>query len=289
MSLTELNRIYLILALALVSVSSTAVVIRYVELVPALTLAFWRMLSASLFLWCYSIKKPQNLISLDNKYRILLAGFFLGMHFALFFVGVRNTSVASATLLANTGPIFTSLMSRFRGEKVSLSVILGLLISIFGIIFVQWSDFRVEGNNSWGNIFSLLSGFCIAMTYMFASEIRKDTENILYGRAVFFIAAMTICVIAMLNGVSIFSFNKTDIVWFVFLGIVPSILGHNMLNYCIKYLSPTAVASIPLGEPIIASALCYFLFFETVPISALLGAPLVFCGIIITVKNSMVE
>ena len=116
------NRIYLILALALVSVSSTAVVIRYVELVPALTLAFWRMLSASLFLWCYSIKKPQNLISLDNKYRILLAGFFLGMHFALFFVGVRNTSVASATLLANTGPIFTSLMSRFRGEKVSLSV-----------------------------------------------------------------------------------------------------------------------------------------------------------------------
>ena len=283
------NRIYLILALALVSVSSTVVVIRYVELVPALTLAFWRMLSASLFLWCYSIKKPQNLISLDNKYRILLAGFFLGMHFALFFVGVRNTSVASATLLANTGPIFTSLMSRFRGEKVSLSVLLGLLISIFGIIFVQWSDFRVEGNNSWGNIFSLLSGFCIAMTYMFASEIRKDTENILYGRSVFFIAAMTICVIAMLNGVSIFSFNKTDIVWFVFLGIVPSILGHNMLNYCIKYLSPTAVASIPLGEPIIASALCYFLFFETVPISALLGAPLVFCGIIITVKNSMVE
>ena len=283
------NRIYLILALALVSVSSTAVVIRYVELVPALTLAFWRMLSASLFLWCYSIKKPQNLISLDNKYRILLAGFFLGMHFALFFVGVRNTSVASATLLANTGPIFTSLMSRFRGEKVSLSVLLGLLISIFGIIFVQWSDFRVEGSNSWGNIFSLLSGFCIAMTYMFASEIRKDTENILYGRSVFFIAAMTICVIAMLNGVSIFSFNKTDIVWFVFLGIVPSILGHNMLNYCIKYLSPTAVASIPLGEPIIASALCYFLFFETVPISALLGAPLVFCGIIITVKNSMVE
>ena len=97
----------MILALALVSVSSTAVVIRYVELVPALTLAFWRMLSASFFLWCYSIKKPQSLIPLNNKYRILFAGFFLGMHFALFFVGVRSTSVASATLLANTGPVFT--------------------------------------------------------------------------------------------------------------------------------------------------------------------------------------
>ena len=64
------KRIYLILFIALISVSSTAVVIRYVELVPVLTLAFWRMLSASLFLWCYSIKKPQRLISLNNRNRI---------------------------------------------------------------------------------------------------------------------------------------------------------------------------------------------------------------------------
>ena len=283
------KRIYLILFIALISVSSTALVIRYVELVPALTLAFWRMLSASLFLWCYSIKKPQKLISLNNRNRILFAGFFLGMHFALFFVGVRITSVASATLLANTGPIFTILLSKFSGQKVSKSVVVGLFISAFGIIIIQWSGFEAEGNNYWGNVFSLLSGFCIAMTYMFASKIRKDTENILYGRSVFFVAAVTIFLVTMLSGGSIFSFSKGDIIWFVFLGVVPSILGHNMLNYCIKYLSPTAVASIPLGEPIIASAFCYFLFFETVPISALIGAPFVFCGIIITVRNSTVD
>ena len=278
----------MILFVALISVSSTAVVIRYVELVPALTLAFWRMLSASIFLWCYSIRRPQRLISLNNKNRILFAGFFLGMHFALFFVGVRSTSVASATLLANTGPIFTSLLSGLSGQRVSRSVILGLFISVFGIILVQWSGFGFEGNSYWGNVSSLLSGFCIAMTYMFASKIRKDTENILYGRSVFFVAAITILIVTIISGGSIFSFNKSDIAWFVFLGIVPSILGHNMLNYCIKYLSPTAVASIPLGEPVIASAFCYVLFLETVPISALIGAPFVFCGIIMTVKNSMV-
>ena len=279
----------MILFIALISVSSTAVVIRYVELVPALTLAFWRMLSASTFLWCYSIKRPQRLISLNNRNRILFAGFFLGMHFALFFVGVRSTSVASATLLANTGPVFTSLLSRLSGQKVTRSVILGLLISIFGIILVQWSGFGVEENNYWGNVSSLLSGFCIAMTYMFASKIREDTENILYGRSVFFVAAVTIWIVTILSGGSIFSFNRSDIAWFIFLGIVPSILGHNMLNYCIKYLSPTAIASIPLGEPIIASAFCYALFLETVPISALIGAPFVFCGIIMTVKSSMID
>ena len=283
------KRIYLVLLLALVSVSSTSLVIRHVAFVPALTLAFWRMLSASGLLWAYSVKKPQSLIRIENRRQIALAGFFLGLHFALFFVGVRNTSVASATLLANTGPVFTALLSWFIGQRVSKSVMLGLLLSVFGIVVVQWSEFGLENNNIWGNVFSLLSGFCIAMTYMFASQIRKTTENVLYGRSVFLVAAVTIGAIAMLSGVSVFDFDRNDIVWFLFLGIVPSVLGHNMLNYSIKFLSPTAVASIPLGEPVLASAFGYLLFLEKIPESAIFGAPIVFIGIIIIIKNSTLD
>ena len=283
------KRIYLVLLLALISVSSTSLVIRHVAFVPALTLAFWRMLSASGLLWAYSVKKPQSLIRIENRRQIALAGFFLGLHFALFFVGVRNTSVASATLLANTGPVFTALLSWFIGQRVSKSVMLGLLLSVFGIIVVQWSGFGLENNNVWGNVFSLLSGFCIAMTYMFASQIRKTTENVLYGRSVFLVAAVTIGAIAMLSGVSVFDFDRNDVVWFLFLGIVPSVLGHNMLNYSIKFLSPTAVASIPLGEPILASAFGYLLFLEKIPESAIFGAPIVFIGIIIIIKNSTLD
>ena len=166
---------------------------------------------------------------------------------------------------------------------------LGLLLSVFGIIVVQWSEFGLENNNVWGNIFSLLSGFCIAMTYMFASQIRKTTENVLYGRSVFLVAAVTIGAVAILSGVSVFDFDKNDVVWFLFLGIVPSVLGHNMLNYSIKFLSPTAVASIPLGEPVLASAFGYLLFLEKIPESAILGAPIVFIGIIIIIKNSTLD
>ena len=281
--------IYLVLLLALVSVSSTSLVIRHVAFVPALTLAFWRMLSASGLLWAYSVKKPQSLIRIENRRQIALAGFFLGLHFALFFVGVRNTSVASATLLANTGPVFTALLSWFIGQRVSKSVMLGLLLSVFGIVVVQWSEFGLENNNVWGNVFSLLSGFCIAMTYMFESQIRKTTENVLYGRSVFLVAAVTIGAIAMLSGVSVFDFDRNDVVWFLFLGIVPSVLGHNMLNYSIKFLSPTAVASIPLGEPVLASAFGYLLFLEKIPESAIVGAPIVFIGIIIIIKNSTLD
>ena len=102
-------------------------------------------------------------------------------------------------------------------------------------------------------------------------------------------AAITIGAIAVLSSVSVFNFGKNDIIWFLFLGMVPSILGHNMLNYSIKFLSPTAVASIPLGEPVLASALGYLIFLEKIPESAIVGAPIVFIGIIIIIKNSTVN
>ena len=282
-------RIYLILFVALISVSSTSLVIRHVVLVPALTLAFWRMLSASGLLWSFSAQKPQSLIVTENRSLIIFAGFFLGLHFALFFVGVRNTSVASATLLANTGPVFTAALSWFGGQKISRPVFLGLIISVIGIIVVQWSGIGVEKNTAWGNLSSLLSGFCMASTYMFASQIRKKTDNVLYGRSVFLFAAITVGFIAFFSGESLFEFRSGDIPWFLFLGIVPSILGHNMLSYSIKYLSPTAVASVPLGEPIIASIFGYFLFSEKIPESAIFGAPFVFVGIALIIKNSAVD
>ncbi|HIE41981.1 MAG TPA: hypothetical protein EYP95_01845, partial [Nitrospinaceae bacterium] len=104
-------RLGLILLLAMVSVSSTSLVIRSVATVPALVLAFWRMLTASGMLWSYSVIRPAGTLSSANKKRIIFAGIFLGCHFACFFLGVRNTSIANATLLGCMAPIFTVFIS----------------------------------------------------------------------------------------------------------------------------------------------------------------------------------
>tara|TARA_B100000214_G_C23964696_1_gene627098 strand:- start:513 stop:1367 length:855 start_codon:yes stop_codon:yes gene_type:complete len=278
-------RLYLILFLAMVSVSTTAIIIRYVPTVPALTLAFWRMFLSAGFLWLYSYRYNSK-ITKKNKFRTLIAGIFLGLHFSLFFIGVRNTSVASATLLANTGPLFTAMFSFFNKEKLNRQVFIGLCFATFGVLIVQSTGLISNETTGWGNFVSLLSGCSIAITYMFASDIRKKTENIVYGRSVFFFAAITIALIAFFSDVSLVAFTKKDVPWFVFLALVPSILGHNLLNYAIKFFPPTAIASVPMGEPIIASILSYILFFELVPSGAFWGGPFVFFGIYLIIINS---
>ena len=61
-------------------------------------------------------------------------------------------------------------------------------------------------------------------------------------------------------GVDFLSFSIDDFWFLLFLGVVPTIIGHSVFYYLVKYLSPTVVASIPLGEPFIASVLAWFIF-----------------------------
>ncbi len=282
-------RLGLILLLAMVSVSSTSLVVRSVATVPALVLAFWRMLTASGMLWSYSVIRPAGKLSSANKKRIIFAGIFLGCHFACFFLGVRNTSIANATLLGCMAPIFTVIISIFQKKKINKMTYVGLSVALIGGGIIQSGDLSLNNANLFGNSIALLSALFIAITFVLAEEIRQETNSIVYGRSLFFVASITVLLIAAAAGDSILNFKAGDIPWFLFLGLVPSIFGHNLLNYAVKYITPTAVSAVPLGEPIIASIFGLLLFGETIPFGALLGGPVVLIGVYVIINNQAVS
>ena len=87
---------------------------------------------------------------------------------------------------------------------------------------------------------------------------------------------------------------KTDLLGFSYfeyggllmLGIIPTIFGHGIMYYAIRYVSPTIVASTPMGEPVLASILAWFLFQEIMGISTLIGGSLTLIGLILLVQKN---
>jgi len=278
-------RLGFILTLALLSISSTPLVIRYVSDAPALILAFWRMLTASGLLWAYSTIKHRGSLSNQQRKLILLAGIFLGCHFACFFVAVRNTSIANATFLGCMAPIFTVVIAFFQKKPTTILTYVGLVMALLGAIIIQGSEITFGSNNVFGNSIALLGSFFISLTFVIAREIRKNTDTITYSRMLFFVAAVTLLIISFFSGDSIFNLEVIHIPWILFLGFVPSILGHNLLNYGLKFVTPTAITSIPLGEPIIASILGFLIFHESIPKGALIGGPIIIVGILMVLLN----
>jgi drug/metabolite transporter (DMT)-like permease len=276
-----LNNKFLLLTVALLSVSSSAWVVRILPDTNAITLAFWRMLLASAMVFIISYK---NVLSFVPNKKMFLAGVFLGAHFALFFRSIQLTSIAEATLLGTTAPIFTEIYGFvFQKKSPVFMVVLGLFVAFVGAgVLVSQGSFSETG--TLGNIMAILCSIAMAFVLIVGKDIRKNVGVFEYTRWLFFFAACTLFVISLVVGVSVFSVSVEEFPWFVFLALVPTMIGHNIFYYLIKTLSTTTVAAVPLGEPVVSSLGALALFGEPIGLAVVLGGGITLFGVFLVVR-----
>jgi|TARA_B110000495_G_scaffold202043_1_gene221064 drug/metabolite transporter (DMT)-like permease len=276
-----LNNKFLLLTVALLSVSSSAWVVRILPDTNAVTLAFWRMLLASAMVFIVSYK---NVLSFVPNKKMFLAGIFLGAHFALFFRSIQLTSIAEAALLGTTAPIFTEIYGFvFQKKSPVFMVLLGLFIAFVGAgVLVSQSSFSETG--TLGNILAILCSIAMAFALIVGKDIRKSVGVFEYTRWLFFFAACTLFVISLVAGVSVFSVSIEEFPWFVFLALVPTMIGHNIFYYLIKTLSTTTVAAVPLGEPVVSSLGALAFFGEPIGLAVILGGGITLFGVFLVVR-----
>ena len=135
---------------------SSAIFVRFSETSPSLT-AFYRALLALPFLYIWVLRTKSDLplrayLSKENILIFSLAGVFFGTDMAIWNWAISFTSVAHATLMANTAPIFVTLISFFfLREKIKSSFFRALLLSFTGVGMVILSgsgsdSFRLLGD-----------------------------------------------------------------------------------------------------------------------------------------------
>ena len=280
-------KINLVLVVALFAVSTSSIIARFLPEVSSIVISFWRLVFASIAVWLYSHFKPQNKINMQNIIPFILSGFFLGLHFVCFYQAVKLISIANATLLGITAPMFTLLIERFVFKSNFKKIVfIGFAVALIGTIMITGWNFSITDSMEVGKLYGLSAALCIALVYLLANKIRTDTSTVSYTRLLYLIAAMFLLVIAFTNGENIFELNKSDYLWLLALGLFPTILGHSLLYYGIKFTSPTIIASVPLGEPIIASILAWMIFLEKVPFITLVGGILILFGVYLIIINS---
>ena len=276
-------KITLLLVLALFSVSTSPIIGRALENVGAISISFWRMFLASFILWIFSLFKPQGKIKISkNRNKIIYAGILLGFHFALFFEAIKITSISNATFFVTLAPFFTLILEiYFLKRKFSRVVLLGLIVTFFGSIIILVYDFDLSTSFTLGNIYAVLCSICLAIAFVIAEKVRENENTIVYTRTLYLSAALTLLLISFFANETLMINNHIDFLGLLFLGLVPTIIGHNSIYYAIKYVSPTIVAAFPLGEPIIATILAYFIFNEFITFNIFIGGALTLVGLIL--------
>ncbi len=272
----------LLLFMGLLGIAFGAPLARFLPAMPAGAIAFWRMATAASMLWIYSavVVHPDRLPP-TKRLSLLWAGVLLAGHFAFFYAAVKRAPIANATLFATLAPVFTLLVEKlFMQRHLSKALLAGLTVSLAGVLIVQGPDLNLDSGSTLGNLLALISSVFMALVLLIAEDVRQETGNIVYTRWLYTIAAITLGFAGAIQGLD-FRMGWQDLPWILGLGFLPTILGHNSLSYAVKYLRPTIVGTMPLGEPILATLLALLLFGEPVAGRVAIGGLITLGGLLV--------
>mgnify|MGYP001287347573 CR=1 FL=1 len=264
----------------MLSLSTSPIIARYLENVPAVAISFWRMGFGALILWGVSLVKKQIPLKNGNLNRTLIAGILLGIHFALFFGAIKLTTIANSTFLGTLAPLFTFIIEKYMLKRDHTPELLwGLGFAICGAIIIIGNKFDFSSSYTIGNLFAVTCSVFLGMAFIISENVRKEVGTISYSRTLFSTATITLLVIALCTGSTLTGFSSDEFGGLLFLGIIPTLLGHGSMYFALRYVSPTVVAATPMGEPILASIMAWFLFQEAVGTITLIGGSVTLIGL----------
>ena len=281
------KQIYPLLIIGLIAISTSPVIAKMLHLVPATVIAFWRMAIASALLWVYSVFFSYKSVKSNNSILVYLAGASLAMHFIFWFGALKLTSIANTTVLGIVAPAFTLLIEKLvYGKKINAFSSIALIIVFIGCVIVQGSDLGSFSGEGLGNIMAIVSAVFLGIVFLIGSKARQEIGVLTYTKNLFSVSALVLLSCSLLLNNPIFNYSINNYFWLCMLGVVPTLIGHTIFSYSIKYVSPTIITSIPLGEPIIASILAFVLFKEGVSSFVFMGGLIIAVGLILLIKNN---
>jgi len=279
----------LVLAIALTAVSTSGPLIAATA-VPALAIAFWRNAMASAVLVpAVLLTARQELLGLDRRERrlALLAGALLALHFATWIPSVTLTSVASATALVATQPIWAALLARARGQVVSRRVWAGIAVAVSGALLLTGADLSVSGTALLGDALAVVGG-AFAAAYMVAgSEIRRSVSTTTYTAVCYTVTALILLVVCVVGRQSLTGYDTADWLKLLALTAGAQLLGHSLFNRVLRTLGATVVSLSILLEIPGAALLAALLLGQRPPLLALPAAVLLVTGLAMVIRDGL--
>ncbi|MEX2536552.1 MAG: DMT family transporter [Trueperaceae bacterium] len=280
------GRIFLILAIAVGAVSLSAVFIRLAD-APGVVVACYRMVIASLLLapitWRGLRRTPFTRRTLGYT---VLAGIFLAIHFAAWISSLSYTTVAASVTLVCTNPLWVALFSwLFLSKPPSLSMLLGVLLAVAGGAMIAFGDLAGGSAPLLGDGLALLGALTVSAYLLLGRAAQRAGLGLgAYAGSAYSVAALILLPVPALFGLPYFEYSGATFGWIFLLAVLPQLVGHTGVNYAMKFLDPTLVATMILLEPVVAALLALLLFTEVPGVVTLLGAVLLLLGVLLTVR-----
>jgi drug/metabolite transporter (DMT)-like permease len=279
------------MAVGIAAISTSPILVRVAAL-PALALAFWRCFAGAALLapFAWRAHRWAGPLPRAEAARLLAAGMFLAVHFALWNASLALTSVAASTTLVSCSPLFVGLGGRLLGEAPGRRAWLGIALAVAGAAAIGLGDATPSGPAGGsrallGDALAFAGSAAMAGYLLLGRAARRRLPVSTYAASVYGVAAAVLLPACLLTGAALGGYRAGS--WLALAAVVagPQLLGHTVFNGLLARVSATVVAVAILAEPVGATALAWLLLHELPAAAFWLGAPLVLAGVWLTVTG----
>lgn len=250
--------------LGIAAISFSAILIKWSH-ADASVLGMYRLLLSNLLLLPFIgvYRREIAALTLHQWGLLLMAGLALGLHFLLWMLSLRYTTVASSTIILAFQPIAVMIGSfyffRLRANRAMLT---GMAIAVIGSAVIGFGDFRVSGTALTGDFMSFLSVLAISGHMLLGKFLRGGISAYVYNFFVFAFAGMALTVYNLVRHIPFGGYSGREWGLFLLLAVIPTLFGQYLFNWLLKHMNASVVSMAILGEPVGASLLAWQLLGE---------------------------
>ncbi len=280
------ERIYIYLVIAVIVISFAAIMIKLAT-APPLIIAFYRMFFSSIILTPIFLYKYKKQYRLFFNYRIILAGIALAFHFVFWITAFEFTSVANAVIFVALQPLFTLFLEYlFSREDLKRKTVIGVILAIVGSIIISAGDINILFSRVWGDILALIGGFFAAIYLFIGRNLREKVDYFPYIYVIYVYAALCIALCIVFTGFSFTGYTDINYLYFLGLALGPTLIGHSIFNYSVRFVPASIVSLSFLLEPLITTVLARLILKEVIASATIYGGIIILSGIYVATYNN---
>jgi len=211
----------------------------------------------------------------------ILGGIFLFLGYAFQTVGLKYTTASNAAFITGLSVVIVPFLEIiFMRRKLPFPSSLGATFSTVGL----WLLTGIQSVTiNYGDILTLICALCFASQIITVGMIAPNGDTGV-------IATTQIITVAALSWISIFIFKEEvhihlsyTAIWAILItAIFATALAFYVQALAQKEINPTTVALIFATEPVFGGIFGYLLLGEVLKLSGLIGAGLIFLGMVLT-------
>jgi drug/metabolite transporter (DMT)-like permease len=269
------------LVLGAVAMGASVLFVRWADVGPYAS-AFWRVFLALPFLWAWMRldARPMASVPLWSDRTVWLAGVFFTGDLFFWHLAILGTTVANATFLATTSPIWVGLGAfALLHEAVGQRILIGLALCVLGGFALIGESYGFVPQRLIGDLYGVATAVCFGCYVLAvrAARARHGAAELMFASTA--ITAACLFVIAFAFEPRILPQSTQGLLTLLALAIISQVGGQGLMAIALGTLPATFSALVIFLEAIAAATFGWILLNEPLGMLQALGGVLILFGI----------